>query len=310
MAPRPNWKGYLKLSLVSCSIALYPATSSAERISFRQINKKTGNRLKQQLVDSETGEAVQAEDKGRGYEVDKNAYIQIEDEELEALQVESNHTIAIEKLVPIDQIDERYYDSPYYIVPNDEVSQEAFAVIRDAMKGKKMGGLGRVVLSKRERPILLEPFGKGLRGMTLRYPYEVRDEKDYFDDIADVKVDREMLKLAEHILESKAADFDPSEFVDHYETALADMLKAKQAGQPTPKGKPDAPPQNVINLMDALKRSMAGDGKSAQKAKKPTAKEERLRREPQFKFPIKGGKKEEAKVVRGPASTKAKRKSA
>ncbi len=151
MAPRPNWKGYLKLSLVSCPIALYPATSASERVSFRQINKKTGNRLRQQLVDDISREPINPEDKGRGYEIGKGQFIQIDDDELDAIQVESTHTIEIEKFVPLSVIDVRYYDSPYYIIPNDEVGLDAFAVIRDAMVSKKMVGIGRVVLQKRER---------------------------------------------------------------------------------------------------------------------------------------------------------------
>ena len=205
MAARAYWKGYLKLSLVSCSIGVNPATSSSERVSFRQINKQTGNRLRQQLVDEVTREPVEAEDKGRGYEVDKGVFIQVEDDEIEALQVESSHTVEIDSFVPAVQIDKRYYDSPYYVFPNDNVGQEAFAVIRDAMKGKGMVALGRIVLNKRERVIALEPFGKGLLGTTLHYPYEMRNADDYFDDIADVKMSGEMLKLAQHIMESKRA---------------------------------------------------------------------------------------------------------
>jgi DNA end-binding protein Ku len=267
MAPRPNWKGFLKLSLVSCPIALYPASSSSERISFRQINKKTGNRLRQQLVDEHTRAPVDAEDKGRGYEIAKDQYIQVEDEEIEALQVESTHTIEIKKFVPRDQLDERYYDSPYYIIPDDEVGQEAFAVIRDSMKRKNMVGVGTVVLAKRERPILLEPFGKGLRGITLRYPYEIRDEKDYFSEMPDIKLPAEMLKVAEHIIESKSGDFDPEEFVDHYETALVEMLKKKQAGQPVKRGAAARPSNpNVINIMDLLRRSLDSEKKPAKKS--------------------------------------------
>ena len=210
MAPaRPYWKGYLKLALVSCPIAVYPGTSSSERVSFRQINKKTGNRLRQQLVDEGTREPVESEDKGRGYEYSKGAYIPVEDEELEAIAIESNHTIEVNSFVPREQIDERYLDSPYYLTPNDKVGQEAFAVIREAMRGKDMVALGRVVLAKRERVIMIEPFEKGLVGTTLRYPYEVRDAKDYFDEIPDIKVAPDMLKLAEHILETKESDFDP-----------------------------------------------------------------------------------------------------
>jgi DNA end-binding protein Ku len=266
MAPRANWKGYLKLSLVSCPIAIYPATSAAERVSFRQINKVTGNRLKQQLVDSETLEPVDAENKGRGYEVGKNEFIQVEDTELDAIQVESSHTIEIDKFVPAAQVDRRYLDSPYYIAPTDKVGQEAFAVIRDAMRGKDMVALGRVVLARRERVVAIEPYEKGLLATTLRYPYEVRDAAAYFEDVADVKVPGEMLKLAEHILNSKAGDFDPSTFVDRYEAALVDLLKKKQAGI-APKATPAVVPERrVINLMDALKKSI-----EAETPKKPAA---------------------------------------
>src|SRR5690242_3659159 len=224
MAPRPNWKGYLKLSLVSCPIALYPATSASERVSFRQINKQTGNRLRQQMVDDVTREPVEATDKGRGYEVGEGQFIPIEDEELEAIQIESSHTIAIDKFVPRAEIDQRYFDSPYYIVPTDDVGQEAFAVIREAMRAEGMVGLGRVVLAKRERVIALDAHGKGLIGTTLRYPYEVRNESAYFDDIADVKVEGEAVKLAKHIIEGKVGAFDAEEMEDTYEKALVDLL--------------------------------------------------------------------------------------
>ena len=231
MAPRPNWKGYLKLSLVSCPIALYPATSASERVSFNQINKNTGNRIRYRKVDEETEEAVEQADIIKGYQVEKGVYVTLEDEELEALQVESTHTIEIDSFVPRKQLDERYYDSPYYIVPNDKVGQDAFAVIRDAMKGKGTVGLGRVVIAKRERPIILEPLEKGMRAMTLRYPYEVRDHAEYFADIPDVKIPGEMLKLAEHIVETKMADFEPEKFVDRYDTAVVELLRQKQSGK-------------------------------------------------------------------------------
>ena len=290
MAPRAYWKGYLKLSLVSCPIALSPATSSSERVSFRQINKQTGNRLRQQLVDDVTREPVDAADKAKGYEVEKGVYIEIDDEEIEALQVESKHTIEIDSFVPAAQIDKRFYESPYYIVPNDNVGQEAFAVIRDAMKGKGMVALGRIVLAKRERVIAIEPQGKGLIGTTLRYTYEVRKAEEYFDDIAETKIPGEMLKLAEHILDTKKADFDPSQFEDHYETALAELLRKKQAGFQPPKGKEHiAAPSKVINLMDALRRSVeAGRGTpAAKKGKRAVGQTELL-------LPIEGKKPKEA----------------
>jgi DNA end-binding protein Ku len=274
MAARAYWKGYLKLSLVSCSISVNPATSSSERVSFRQINKQTGNRLRQQLVDDVTREPVEAEDKGRGYEVDKGVFIQVEDDEIEALQVESTHTVEIDNFVPAAQIDKRFYDSPYYVFPNDNVGQEAFAVIRDAMKGKGAVALGRIVLNKRERVMALEPFGKGLLGTTLHYAYEVRDAADYFDDISDVKISGEMLKLAQHIMEGKSGEFDPSAFNDHYETALVEMLKQKQAGFKPPKGKEKPAAPNVVNLMDALRQSIAA-GRRTPAAEKASSKAEK-----------------------------------
>ena len=177
MAPRANWKGYLRLSLVSCPIALYPASSVSEKVSFNRINRKTGNRLKQQNVDSETGEVVPREDMVRGYEVAKGQYMIVEDEEIEAVQIESTRTIDIDQFVPKNEIDERYIESPYYIAPDGPVGQEAFAVIRDTIGKLNMVALGRVVLTRREHVIALEPKGRGLLGITLRYPYEVRDEE-------------------------------------------------------------------------------------------------------------------------------------
>ena len=254
--PRPYWKGYLKLSLVSCPVALYTATASGERVAFRQINKKTGNRLRQQLVDEGTGDPIDPDDKGRGYEVDKGVYLQVEDEELDAIAIESSHTIDIDSFVPKSEVDERYVDSPYYLVPENKVALEAFAVIRDAMLGKGMVALGRVVLSKRERVIMLQPRGKGLLGATLRYPYEVRDEEIYFGDIGEIKIPKDMLALAEHILESKAATFDPTLFHDRYEEAIVAMLNEKRAGMPIPKERPMPRIVAGTDLMAALKQSI------------------------------------------------------
>ena len=235
-----------------------PGQSSTERVSFRQINKKTGNRLRQQLVDEVTREVVEGEAKGRGYEYAKNAYIPVDDDELDALAVESKHTIEINSFVPREQIDERYLDSPYYITPDGQVGQDAFAVIREAMRGKGMVALGRVVLAKRERVIMLAALGQGAdRPPRSAIPTRFRDAKEYFDDIPDVKVEPDMLKLAQHILQSKATDFDPSQFVDHYEEAVVAMLKKKQAGLPVSRERAAPRPQNVANLMDALRRSIA-----------------------------------------------------
>jgi DNA end-binding protein Ku len=257
MAPaRAFWKGHLKLSLVSCPIALYTGTASTERVSFRQINKKTGNRLRQLLVDEVTREPVEGEDKGRGYEYAEKAYIPVDDVELDALAVESKHTIEIDSFVPHEQIDRRYLDSPYYITPDGQVGQEAFAVIREAMRGKSAVALGRVVLAKRERVIMLEPSEKGLTGTTLRYPYEIRDTNEYFDDIPAVKLAPDMLELAEQILRSKTTDFDPSRFVDRYEEAVGEMLRKKQAGLPISRQPATQHLQNTVNVTDALRRSL------------------------------------------------------
>jgi DNA end-binding protein Ku len=250
-----RWKGYLKLSLVSCPISLYPALSN-ERVSFVQLNRKTGNRLKYQLVDSETGEVVDLGDRARGYEIGKEEFLLVEDDELAALEIESKHTIDIDAFVPRRQIDLRYLDSPYYIMPSGPVGQEAFAVIREAMRSKDMVAIARVVLMTRERSIALEPLGKGLRAVTLRYAHEVRKADEYFEGIEDIKVPGEMVKLAQHILETKKSDFDPSAFQDRYERAVVEMLRRKQAGLPAKSAAPAPSPSNVIDLMDALRRSV------------------------------------------------------
>jgi DNA end-binding protein Ku len=273
MAPRAYWKGYLKLSLVSCPIALYPASSSSERVSFNRINKKTGNRVKQQNVDAETGDPVDKEDIGRGYEVAKAQYMLVEDDELEKIQIESNHTIEVDSFVPRAEIDDRYLDSPYYIAPTDQVGQEAFAVIRDAIRDKGMVGLGRVVMARRERVMMLEAFDKGLLATALRYAYEVRDQAAYFDEIPDLKLPAEMSQLAGHIIDTKAGHFDPKKFEDHYENALVELLRKKQAGRALePVKEEDHAPQRVINLMDALRASIGTETK-----KKPAAASTKVR---------------------------------
>jgi DNA end-binding protein Ku len=262
MAPRANWKGYLRLSLVSCPIALYPASSLSEKVSFNRINRKTGNRLKQQNVDSETGQVVSREDMARGYEVAKGQYLIVEDEELDAVQIESTRTIEIDQFVPKSEIDERYIDAPYYMAPDGKVGQDAFAVIRDTIGKLNMVALGRVVLTRREHLIALEPKGRGLLGLTLRYPYEVRDEASYFEDISDLKLPKEMLDLATHIVNTKSGHFDPSQFQDRYENALIDLLKKKEAGEKIEPAREAAAPR-VVNLMDALRASIDAEKKKA-----------------------------------------------
>jgi DNA end-binding protein Ku len=260
---RPYWKGYLKLALVSCPIALHAACSTAERIAFRQINKATGNRVRQQLIDEETREPVAPEHKGRGYELAKGQYLIIDDAELDAIEIESTHTIEIDSFVSRAQIDQRFFDAPYYVTPSEPVGQEAFAVIREAMRGKGVVALGRLVLSKRERVIALQAYGKGLLGTTLRYPYEVRTAEDYFCDLPELTIAPDMLTLAGHILDRKAGEFNPTIFRDRYEEALLAHLRAKQAGAAPERKQTFAPPHRVVNLMEALRRSVAADTKGA-----------------------------------------------
>jgi len=265
MAPRPNWKGYLKLSLVSCSVALYSATSTSQRVRFNIINKKTGHRVHNQVVDAETEEPVEREDRVKGYQIEKGQYVLVEDDELDEVALESNHTIDIETFVPRSEVDEIYLEEDYFIAPADKVGTEAFAVIREAMKKEDLVGIARVVLYRRERILMLAPRGDGLMATALRYRSEVRDEEDYFDDIPNVKVPADMLDLAVHILKSKKAHFEPDKFEDRYEDALVALIKAKHAGKPIPKLE-EAKPSNVINLMDALKRSVKAEQAGAKSA--------------------------------------------
>jgi DNA end-binding protein Ku len=245
-------------------------------VSFNRINTKTGNRLKQQMVDAESGDPVDKEDIKRGYEYAKGQYIVVDDEEIDKIKIESTHTIEINSFVPRSEIDDRYLDSPYYISPTDQVGQEAFSVIRDAMRDKKMVGLARVVLTRREHVVMLEPFEKGLLATTLRYPYEIRDQADYFEDIPDLKLPAEMLKLAAHIVDTKAGHFDPKSFEDHYEKALVELLKDKQAGKSIETVGEETSAPRVINLMDALKASINASSKkpaaASTGARRPAAK--------------------------------------
>src|SRR6185312_10386989 len=267
MAPRANWKGFLRLSLVTCPVALYPATSDTEKVSFNQINKKTGHRIKYSKVDAETGEEVANEDIVKGYKVDTDTYIEVTREELEDIALESTHTIEIDEFVPKAEIDSRYLIRPYYLVPDGKVGHDAFAVIRETVRAMNKVAIGRVVLTNREHIIALEPLGKGLMGTLLRYPYEVRSESEYFDDVQDVKITKDMLDLAKHIVEQKSGEFEPEAFEDHYETALIDLINRKRNGV---KIAPKAAPKtggNVNNLMDALKKILATEKDAAPAAK-------------------------------------------
>jgi DNA end-binding protein Ku len=262
-ARRAYWKGYLKLSLVTAPIALYPASSLAEKTHFHQINRKTGHRLRQQMVDEETGKVVEKDDKSRGYEISKGKYVEIEPEEVKAIQVESTHTLDIDKFVPIEEIDRRYFDRPYYIVPDGKAGEEAFAVIRDAMKAKGRVALAKIVLTNREHVMAIEPFGKIMLGTILRYDYEVRDEKELSRGVANPKVPKEMVSLASHILDTKAGHFDPSQFKDEFETELRKLVKRKAAGKTIEAPEERERPSNVVDLMEALRQSMKGGRQAA-----------------------------------------------
>ena len=278
MPPRAYWKGSLKLSLVSCPVALYPASTSAEKTRFHMINRETGNRLKQQMIDAGTGDVIESDQKGRGYELKKGEYVEVGKAELEAVQIESNHTIDIDSFVPRDEIDKRYLNNPYYIVPYGKAGADAFAVIRDAMKDQDRVALARIVLTNREHVIAIEPLGKGLLGTTLRYPYELRDEGDYFDDIKSGKISKDMIELASHILDTKAAHFDPSKFKDEYENALKALVRRKASGKAVKVVERADTPGNVINLMDALKQSLQGKAASKQRAGTPASRRPPQRR--------------------------------
>src|ERR1700680_4210886 len=271
MAPRANWKGFLRLSLVTCPVALFPATSDTEKVSFNQINRKTGHRIKYAKVDADTGEEVASEDIMKGYKVDTDTYIEVSKDELEDIALESTHTIEIDEFVPKSDIDGRYLIRPYYLVPDGKVGHDAFAVIRETVRSMNKVAIGRVVLTNREHIIALEPLGKGLMGTLLRYPYEVRSEKEYFDEIQDVKVTKDMLDLAKHIVEQKSGNFEPDKFEDQYETALVDLINQKRAGKPiTPKERPRG--ENVVDLMDALRKSVGSAAASETKAPRKAAK--------------------------------------
>jgi DNA end-binding protein Ku len=269
MAPRANWKGYLRLSLVSCPIALYPATTEREKVRFHQINAKSGHRIRYKKVDADSGREVEPDDIVKGFEVSKGHFVEVTDEELDAVEIDTARTVDIERFVPREEIDDLYINRPYYVAPSDKVGAEAFVTIRKAIEATGKVALGRVVLTTREHMIALEPRGKGLVGILLRYPYELRDPKDYFDDIPDVKISKEMLDLAKHIVATKSGHFEPEKFEDRYEEALKDIVKRKAAGEEIKA--PERPPaSNVINLMDALRESVkAGRAQGGSHSRRP-----------------------------------------
>jgi DNA end-binding protein Ku len=302
MAPRANWKGFLRLSLVTCPVALYPATSESEKISFNQLNRKTGHRIKYSKVDADTGEEVANEDIVKGYKVDTDTFVEVSKEELENVALESTRTIEIDEFVDKTEIDPRYLIRPYYLRPDGKVGHDAFAVIRETIREMGKVAIGRVVLTNREHIIALEAMDRGLIGTLLRYPYEVRDPAEYFDDIQDVKVTKDMLDLARHIVEQKAGRFEPGKFEDQYETALVDLINQKRAGKPiTPKERPRG--DNVVDLMEALRRSVGGGAGETQPQKKPAKKSKKAAAgQKEMLMPIAGKKPAKESAAKKPSA--------
>ncbi|MBX4938016.1 non-homologous end joining protein Ku [Rhizobium binae] len=270
MAVRPYWKGYLKLSLVTCPVQMMPATSESEKVRFHTLNRETQNRVVSHYVDSVTGKEVKDEDEVKGYQRGENEYIMLEDEELENVALDSTKTIDISTFTPRDSVEWIWLDTPYYLSPNDPVGQEAFSVIRDAMEAQDMVGISRLVISRRERAVMLEPRGKGIVLWTLRYGDEVRDEDTYFAGIDDDKTaDSEMMPLVQQLIKKQTQHWNPKMVIDPVQDRLLDIIADKKKALKKPsKAKAKAPasapaPNNVINIMDALKKSVAAETRSS-----------------------------------------------
>lgn len=262
VAPRANWKGFIKFGEVACPVALYTAASSSERIAFNTLNRKTGKRVKREFVDSETGDPVERDDQVKGYEIDNGQYIVLEPEEVAAAVPDSDKTLKINAFIPCDEIDDVYFDKPYYLAP-DKMGIGAFVLLRDGMKKAKVAAIARTVLFRRARTVLIRPHGKGLIATTLNFDYEVRSSEEAFEELPDLKIEGEMLELAEHIIGTKRGSFDASTFDDRYEAAVAELVKAKIEGRALPKKK--APPASKpSDLLQALRESAGIGGKKAE----------------------------------------------
>jgi DNA end-binding protein Ku len=269
MAVRPYWKGYLKLSLVTCPVQMMPATSENEKVRFHTLNRQTQNRVVSRYVDSVTGKEVKEEDEVKGYQRGEDEYIILEDEELENVALDSTKTIDISTFTPRDSIEWIWLDTPYYLSPNDPVGQEAFSVIRDAMASQDMVGISRLVITRRERAVMLEPRGKGIVLWTLRYGDEVRDEETYFEGIGDVKADSDMMPLIPQLIKKQTQDWTPKMVIDPVQDRLLDIINTKKKALKKPsRSKAKAPgsspaPNNVVNIMDALKKSIAAENRTS-----------------------------------------------
>lgn len=264
MAYRPSWQGHLKLSLVTCPVALYTATNAGGDVHFNLINPKTNNRIKMITTDPDTG-PIERSELVKGYEVAKGEYILLTDDEIKSVKLESTKTIDIERFVPGDEIDRLYWDNPYYLAPDGKLAQEAFGVIRTAMEKSGQIALGRIVMATRERILALEPRGRGILAYTIRSDAEVRKPDEIFAGITDAKADPAMIAIAEKIIEQQEGPFDPSQFVDRYENALKELIEAKKKGH-TPAVVREPENTNVIDLMAALKASLEGKAKAAGKS--------------------------------------------
>ncbi len=254
MAPRANWKGYLKVAEVTCPVALYTAVSTSERLAFHTLNRETGHRVHRQFVDSETDKVVDREDQVKGYEVGKDEYVMLEPDEVTAAVPASDKTLAVDAFINCGDIDSVYFDRPYYLAPANKNAEEAFFLIREGMKAAGVAAIAQTVLFRRVRTLLIRAHGPGLIATTLNYDYEVRSAKEAFDEIPKIKIKGEMLDLAKHIITTKKGKFDPKEFDDRYEAALADLVKAKLEGKPIPVRKTPKPGK-VVDLMAALRES-------------------------------------------------------
>lgn len=264
MAPRSFWKGHLKLSLVTCPVAMIPATTEEEKVRFHTLNARTGNRVVSRYVDAESGKPVDEDDQARGYARGEDDYVILEDDELDAVALESTRTIDIDKFVTADDIGWIWYDRPHYLVPDDQVGEEAFAVIREAMAATGTVGVARLVLYRRERAVMLEPRGKGIVLWTLRFGDEVREAGDYFAGIGADKPDVALMKLVTRLIDERTKEWDPAMVGDPVQAKLLDIIAAKKKGRKRPvraKAEAEAPASNVVNIMDALKRSIASEGK-------------------------------------------------
>ena len=270
MAPRANWKGFLKIGELVCPVALYTAASTSDRVSFHLLNRATKHRLHREFVDSETGKVVERDDQVKGYETGENDYIVLDPEEVAAAVPESDKTMDVEAFIACKEVDDLYFDKPYYLAPSDRHGQEAFALIREGMKSRKVAALAQTVLFRRVRTVLIRPHGDGLIATTLNYDYEVRSAEEAFSDVPATKLKGEMLELAAHIIMTKSGRFDPKTFDDRYDAALAEVVKAKIEGRKIKPVKPKAEGK-VIDLMEALRQSAGEAEKPAKRSKKKTA---------------------------------------